>query len=345
MNGEWPAQDLEILGRCLICGSDQRRLAFEGVTDRLFGSPGSWNLHRCACEILYLDPRPNARSIHRAYSDYHTHHIAERELPWRANGFRGAVRRGYLNSRYGYRMPHASLVGALTWRFRRPAVKNLDFMIRHLGPPASPGSKILDVGCGNGDFLRIAEDLGYVAVGIDPDQRAVELAGARGLSAQSGLLPGSGQQADSFVHVFLSHVLEHLHQPREALEEVLTLLAPGGRLWISQPNLDASGLAHFGKHWRGLEPPRHLSLYSPRRLAALLGEVGYEEMSLLPAEEAALFYYRQSQSIKCGSDPYDGTDPPGWRPEVISAALAANRRARSHAGLGESLTMVAWKSG
>ena len=339
----WPAEDMEELGRCPICGSSDRQAAYEGLIDRIFGAPGRWRLYRCSCSVVYLDPRPSEASIHRAYASYHTHHVVELALPWRTAGLGGAVRRGYLNGKYRYRMPEASLLGRLTWRFRRRAVRNLDFVIRHLGPPARSGARILDVGCGNGDFLKVAEDLGYSAVGIDPDVSAVALGRARGLDIRAGSLPGSNQPPGSFDHIFLSHVLEHLHHPRAALEEILALLAPGGRLWLSQPNLDAPGLARFGKDWRGLEPPRHLSLYNAVSLASLLTSVGFAEVSLLPAEEAALFYYRQSHSVKLGLNPYDGAEPPGWKEEVMPAALAANRLARSRPDRGESLSMQAFK--
>lgn len=341
---EWPDEDIEELGHCPVCGTAQRELAYAGVRDQIFGAPGSWSLQRCSCGILYLDPRPSEASIGRAYVTYHTHQSAGPELLWRIGGAGGAARRGYLNARYGYRLPAASRLLAEIWRRRRRfAAKHLDFTIRHLGAPKMLGAKILDVGCGNGDFLKVAEDLGHAAVGIDPDPRAVELARGRGLDVRRGSLPRSGLEPGSFDHIFLAHVLEHLHRPVAALEEALALLAPGGRLWISQPNAEAPGLERFGRHWRGLEPPRHLSLTAPVRLMRLLAELGYSGIALLPAEEAAAFYYRQSQALKHGMDPYGAADPPEWDERILPAAVAADALARSRPGRGESLTITAWK--
>jgi SAM-dependent methyltransferase len=338
---EWPQNDLEHLGRCPVCRGGERSLVFAGVRDGAFGTPGRWDYHRCGCGILYLDPRPTEASMRRAYAHYYTHDEAGPEPAWRASGFRGNVRRGYLNARYGYRMRPASLLAGLSWRLRRPAVKNLDFMIRHLPAPSRTGARVLDVGCGNGDFLRIAEDLGYRAAGIDPDPQAVARARARGFDAEAGQLPGSGLERGAFDHLFLSHVLEHLHRPVAALEEALALLAPGGRLWLSQPSLDAPGLARFGPDWRGLEPPRHLLLATPKRLSEMLSAAGFEAVRLLPAEEAAGYYYRQSLAIASGLDPYDAEEPPGWREGVRAEAAAANRRARADPAGGESVTLVA----
>jgi SAM-dependent methyltransferase len=253
------------------------------------------------------------------------------------------VRRGYLNSRYGYRMRPASLLAGLTWRLRRPAVKNLDYMIRHLPAPGSGGGRVLDAGCGNGDFLRVAEDLGHEAIGIDPDPDAVERARSRGLDARLGHLPGSGLQRGSFDHVFLSHVLEHLHRPAEALSEACALLAPGGRLWLSLPNLEAPGLARFGAGWRGLEPPRHLFLAAPARIIEMLAAAGFEGARLLPAEEGAEVSYRQSLAIASRLDPEGPDEPPGWHEGVAAEAEAANRLARSDPAKGEAVTVVAWR--
>jgi SAM-dependent methyltransferase len=254
------------------------------------------------------------------------------------------VRRGYLNVRYGYRFPDASRIGGLTWPLRRSAVKNLDFMIRHLPAPLGSGRRILDVGCGNGEFLVVAQDLGYRAAGLDPDPRAVDVARSRGFDVRCGSLPRSGEPPRSFDHIFLNHVLEHLRDPIGALREARSLLVPGGRLWLSTPNPRSSGLTRFGRHWRGLEPPRHLTLFDAPRLEAALAGAGFERVRLLPPEEAAHFYFRQSQAIASGLDPALAADPPGWK-ALRRAAAAANRRVRSAPHLAETLTMTGWTAG
>jgi SAM-dependent methyltransferase len=331
---------LEYLGRCPVCGRAERKAAYEGVRDGVCGTPGEWSFWKCECGILYLDPRPHPDSLALAYEDYYTHNSSGAPLRWREPGFRGAVRRGYLNARYGYRLPGASPIGGLTWPLRRSAVKNLDFMIRHLPAPSGPGRSILDIGCGSGEFLVVAEDLGYRAVGLDPDPKAVGRARSRGFEVRCASVPGSGEAPRSFDHIFLNHVFEHLHDNVGALREARSLLVPGGRLWLSTPNTGSAGLARFGRHWRGLEPPRHLALFDPPSLAGLLADTGFEHVRLLPPEEAAFFYFRQSQAIACGVEPGQMSDPPGWE-GLRSAAATANRRARSTPSLAETLTMTA----
>jgi Methyltransferase domain len=135
-------------------------------------------------------------------------------------------------------------------------------------------------------------------------------------------------------------VFEHLRDPLAALAEARSLLRPGGRLWLSMPNIASAGLARFGRNWRGLEPPRHLALFDPPRLSALLIDAGFDDVRLLPPEEAAFFYFRQSQAIGCGLDPAGDSPLPDW-PALRAAAAAANRRARSRPLQAETLTMTA----
>jgi hypothetical protein len=118
------------------------------------------------------------------------------------------------------------------------------------------------------------------------------------------------------------------------------MLKPGGRIWLSQPNLGALGLRTFGENWRGLETPRHLSLYDFDSLERLLLGEGFVDVELHPAEEAALFYFRQSDAMRRGLDPYATTD---FDDAVDAAAAAANAEARGSSVLSESLTVTAWR--
>jgi len=54
------------------------------------------------------------------------------------------------------------------------------------------------------------------------------------------------------------------------------LLKPGGRLAMATPNNQSLGHRIFQKHWRGLEPPRHLQLFSPRTLSECARRTGLE---------------------------------------------------------------------
>lgn len=343
VEGDWPAADLEYLGRCPACGAEGGSVRFARLEDKAFRvAPGRWTLLDCGtCGAAYLDPRPTRASIGRAYAQYYTHGafvVDESHFFWRRRDLRSRLMIAYLNSSFGYRFPNALPFGAAVVRRRPQLRRSIDYSIRHLPAPTGPGAALLDVGCGNGHFVALARSLGFRAIGIEPDPKAVEAGLRNGLDIREGLLPDESLKERGVEHITMSHVLEHLHSPREAIAQCHEMLKPGGRIWISQPNLAAIGLQTFGENWRGLETPRHLSLYDFKSLSRLLAGAGFEDIRLLPAEEAALFYFRQSDAMRRGLDPYTAGEPD---PKVDAAAAAANARARLDPGLSESLTMTA----
>lgn len=348
--GEWPAEELETLGACPICHSAARSVRFPDLTDMAFGvAPGIWTMWDCGgCGCAYLDPRPTPASIGRAYARYYTHGLGAFRLDppgplgWRDRLVTG-MRNAWLNREYGASLPWALPFGAALAPLFPERLRRLAYMLRHLPPLRGGRARLLDAGCGGGDFLRIARQLGYDAVGLDFDGEAVARGKADGLDIHQGAMPGTGFGPGSFDHITVAHVLEHLHDPVGTLVEFLSILKPGGRLWISQPNLGALGLVEFGRAWRGLEPPRHLSLFGCQGLVDLLVRLGYERVELVPAVPQADFYYRQSLSQREGVDPNQPGDPPGWNGEWAQRAASADAAAALDATLSENLTITAWK--
>jgi 2-polyprenyl-3-methyl-5-hydroxy-6-metoxy-1,4-benzoquinol methylase len=324
---------------------------FSRLRDFAFATaPGEWNIWQCqSCAAAYLDPRPSPSSIGRAYSHYYTQEsTATAKHKTGAFGavkswLRSRIKNGYINRIYGHRLP-AIPFGAAISGLRPKRRVRVDHMLRHLPAPKSLDSALLDVGCGNGDFVKLAASLDFRAVGIDPDESAISAARARGLDLRVGHFPRSRLPPGSFEHITANHVLEHLHEPKEAIREMYQLLQPGGRLWLSQPNLGAIGLKEFGAHWRGLEAPRHMTLLDSDGMRRLLGCCGFIDVSLLPPEPDAGFYYRQSLCQTLGLDPYSTPDPPGWGEDWERRVREVNALAEADPRVGESLTMIAWKS-
>lgn len=79
----------------------------------------------------------------------------------------------------------------------------------------------------------------------------------------------------AFDHITLAHVLEHVPDPLGLLAEFFAWLKPGGTLFIEVPNADATGLAIFGRYWRGLEAPRHFTLPTQAALTGALIRAGF----------------------------------------------------------------------
>lgn len=340
----WPEEDLERLSSCPVCGGVNHEKMFENLRDLIFfTAPGIWILWRCLdCRAAYLSPRPNIASIGRAYIHYFTH-TTDRELMGQQisliTRLRHSVRNNYLNHYFGYRL-RPSLPGGWLAITRMPSLcRRALHYIRHLPFPSDRQNQLLDIGSGNGDFLSVAQALGYSAKGLESDPIAVKVTQERGLDVVQGSIPGSAFPPMSFHQITLSHVIEHLHDPVSALREVFEILKPGGRVWIQTPNIDANGRKHFGAAWRGLEPPRHLVLFNFDSLSSALSKAGFQSIKRLsPGPEVAL-YFRQSLSVLEGKDPNHNS-------ATLSRALMREARGEEklvahRPELAESITIVA----
>jgi 2-polyprenyl-3-methyl-5-hydroxy-6-metoxy-1,4-benzoquinol methylase len=303
-DSRWPSDGLETVKACPVCGSETRELLYSGLTDRVFFcAPGTWTLYRCLpCRAAYLDPRPTPDSIRLAYRNYFTHEpppLAPVRPQTRLGRIKATLRNDYLRSRYGINlgasMPMGRLAVYLAIR-RRP---NLDRAVRHLKSPA-PGARLLDVGCGNGGFLITAQQLGWEAWGIEPDRDAVTAARAAGLRVEHGGLPTTDLPDAHFDVVTMNHVLEHLHDPVSALREVRRVLKPGGMLWLATPNLDSIGRRCYAAAWRGLEPPRHLVLFTISSLTLACALAGLCQPSVRRSQQAASIFTASGQIAASG---------------------------------------------
>ena len=298
----WPPDELEAVECCPTCGSGQRNLLHQNLVDNIFlCSPGTWQLYRCSgCAGAYLNPRPTSASIGRAYKSYYTHDDVGEEPPlagWRSR-IKRALKNGYLNVRYGYTFTPASFLGPWASLFMMPARCKADRSARHL--PFKPSGRLLDIGCGNGAFVRDACAWGWNAEGMDPDPDASVAGRKAGVRITAGSLPKTDFPDASFDAVTMSHSIEHLHDPVASLKEARRILKPGGVIWIATPNLDSAGHQIFGAHWRGLEPPRHLMLFTPKSLALALTQAGFDHIRMVRSAFNAQWFFTISCRLAKG---------------------------------------------
>jgi SAM-dependent methyltransferase len=140
-----------------------------------------------------------------------------------------------------------------------------------------PAAKLLDVGCGNGEFLARMRDLGWDTIGVEPDEMAAQIARKRhGLTIHTGTLETLPAGNGSFDAITLSHVIEHLPDPLTSLKRSFQFLRPGGRLVVVTPNARSLGSRLFWQNWAGWDPPRHLYIFTPRSLESALRAAGFQ---------------------------------------------------------------------
>ncbi len=285
---------------------------------------------------------PLEADLGQAYRRYFTHQ-------WPLNLERRAVqyvKAGYLALRYGYR---ADLVGALQRAlglvaclvpFRRAG---LDALVCHLS--ALPRGRLLDVGCGDGQIVEFMQRLGWQAEGVDFDPPAVEIAKGKGLRVHVGTLPAQAYVENSFDAIVLSHFIEHVPDPAALLCECRRILRPGGRLIILTPNVSSWGHRKFGRAWFALDPPRHLHLFTPVALRALVERSGLQV-------HTATTSLRNIGTILLGSCAIQRTSrfernvplPLPWRLRAMILQFAARLAWNRNPELGEEIDLVAKKA-
>lgn len=142
--------------------------------------------------------------------------------------------------------------------------------------PNMKGQRLLDFGCGSELFLNRARDLGWHTIGIDFSTTTVERVANHGHEALL-MSPDvwEGIEDESLDFVRLSHVLEHLYQPRDTLTTLRQKMKPGAILHIAVPNPQCLTARIFGSRWYALDCPRHIIVYPPKSLMKLLSELGF----------------------------------------------------------------------
>jgi SAM-dependent methyltransferase len=311
-------------------------LLYDDLTDRLwFTAPGRWSLYRCrACGSAFLDPRPTRSTIGHAYSSYYTH---SPQPAVHGSDFRAAVLNGYLNARYGYRLSPASRLGPYLTRLLPKRRWYADRLVRNL--TSHPGrGRLLDVGCGAGDFLVQMRAAGWVVEGLEPDPAAAARARSLGVEVVNATLEDAAFGPGSFDAITMSHVIEHLHDPIAALRICRRLLRPNGALWLATPNLEATGHRTFGADWIGLDPPRHLVLFTRASLEATVRSAGFELERFLP-DYSAERVFPCSATVAAGEDPRD-VRAVGRRRSAVRV-LAADVVSRLAPGRAEELVLLA----
>jgi len=135
-------------------------------------------------------------------------------------------------------------------------------------------TRVLDIGCGHGEFLQLLQEQGHEAVGIDIDPAMVATCQQLGLTAYEGdagtfLAAHAGQ----FDAIFSSNVIEHLDAQRVQawIRQAYHALRPGGLLLIGTPNPE-SLIVQLHEFWRD---PTHVRLYSRQLIEFFFADAGF----------------------------------------------------------------------
>jgi 2-polyprenyl-3-methyl-5-hydroxy-6-metoxy-1,4-benzoquinol methylase len=141
----------------------------------------------------------------------------------------------------------------------------------------SPGKgKLLDVGAATGHFVKLANDWGWEASGVEISQYATEVGRKKGLEINVGNFESLEISENKFSAVTFLDVFEHFFHPKKALSQAQKTLKPGGILVINTPDAGSFPAKILGKYWHLISPPNHLNLFTSKNIKNLLEKNGFE---------------------------------------------------------------------
>ncbi len=149
-------------------------------------------------------------------------------------------------------------------------------------PASAPGherKRVLDVGAGQGWFVRVAAQQ-HEVTGIEPDEQARAAAAGEGVALQGGFFPQCLNDGDVYEAIVFNDSLEHMPDLHQALAAAHKHLVPGGLLVLNLP--DAGGALYgisrqlartgwggpFARMWQLGLPSPHLHYFRPANLEA-----------------------------------------------------------------------------
>jgi 2-polyprenyl-3-methyl-5-hydroxy-6-metoxy-1,4-benzoquinol methylase len=205
-----------------------------------------FTINKCkSCNAYFLAPRPTPEQIAQAYD--------------------------------------SSYYGEKEEKFSSPLVeKTLDYFrsgrARNVSKFLNTGAKVLDVGCGNGRFLKYLLKFGsFELYGTEMEGNSAKRASrVKEITLKTGTLNAGDFPDNFFDAVSLFHVFEHLAEPKETLETISKIVKPGGIAVFSFPNIASFQARFFKGKWLHLDPPRHLFFFDPKDFIKIMESKGFK---------------------------------------------------------------------
>lgn len=165
----------------------------------------------------------------------------------------------------------------------------------------SQKGKILDIGAGTGDFLLTAKNDGWETVGVEPSDRAKNIAKQKGISFVNEM---DSLEKNSFDVITMWHVLEHVPNLEEQIKELKRLLKPSGTLIVAVPNFKSFDAKHYKEFWAAYDVPIHFWHFSKTAIQKLFAKENIKLEKVLPMKFDSFYVSLLSEKYKTGKMNY-----------------------------------------
>jgi len=159
---------------------------------------------------------------------------------------------------------------------------------------------LLDIGCGTGDFLFKAKQKGWTITGIEPNEKARNIANkvTKNLVFDTNSL--NKLKENKYDVITLWHVLEHLPNLDDQINKLKKLLKKKGTLIIAVPNYKSHDAQIYKSNWAAYDVPRHLWHFSKSSIKKLFEEKNMKVVKILPMYLDAYYVCMLSEKYQLG---------------------------------------------
>lgn len=150
-----------------------------------------------------------------------------------------------------------------------------------------PEKTALDFGCGTGEFLNTLKNKGWKIEGVEPSDSARQKAESiTGQNINRELTQLLGKQFDV---ITAWHVIEHVPNLTETIQQLKALLKKDGTIFIAVPNYESADAKKYKEFWAGYDVPRHLWHFSKKGMTMLLQSHQLTVTNIIPMKLDAYY--------------------------------------------------------
>jgi 2-polyprenyl-3-methyl-5-hydroxy-6-metoxy-1,4-benzoquinol methylase len=218
-----------------------------------------WNIGECAvCGFARIDPLPTRESRPEHYSK---ERVIKRNIKKKT--------------------PPQRFSRAMKWLFSKAINRNKsEIFYNKLSHYLSPGAKVLDIGCGDGTFLKLAKKQ-FTCAGIEISEYLATLAKKQGdIEVMIGNFLTTDFTNERYDGITLISLLEHLDNPIQAIKKCFDLLSNGGVLLMKTVNYGCLNRRIKKESWTGFRPPDHIIYFTPSNLKHFLKKIGFTKIRI-----------------------------------------------------------------
>jgi SAM-dependent methyltransferase len=311
-----PLIDTEEVPACPVCGVEKFASYSIGFDYELRTCRNPWRFVQCReCSHVWLNPRPALSTLPVIYPPNYYSYNYQRQIN-----------------------PIATWAKAVLDRRKMAGI------LRKL---ATAPKTFLDVGCGDGRFLRVMESRGVVRdhnYGLELDERVVRPLAEAGFRAFCERVEDCTRIPEDGIDLAtMFHVIEHVDDPGRVVRKIARWLAPGGVFAVETPNLDSLDQRWFrDRYWGGYHIPRHWNLFTPATLSRLLQDSGLEVISTSYQTGHSFWMYSFHHRLRYAARPWRRTaklfDP--LKSLSLLAGFTALDKARAALGFPTSAMLL-----